>query len=119
MPARSYFAFVLLPLLAGCTLISNSPESAKATVIARVGEETRISGPMTREQLNDLSLLSTLDADRVRALAREGAWIFALLVPDNKPPRYADDGSLVEVIRIGRVLAVRRGKIIGEFEPIP
>jgi hypothetical protein len=117
--AFSRFSLILLLLGTGCALVSNSPESAKAAVIAHFGEDTRIAGPMTPAQLMELSTVSPADADRVRSLARDGAWIYSILVPDNKPARFADDGSLVEVIRVGAVLAVRRGRIIAQFEALP
>lgn len=109
---------IFLLLLCGCATLGNTAESARAALIARVGENTRIAGPMTPAQLSDLPMLAPADAAKVRALALEGAWIFSLLVPDTKSPRYQDDGSLAEMIKNGPVFAVRRGKIVAEFAPI-
>ena len=116
--ALQRLGFLLLVTLGGCTLMSNSPERAKAAVIASFGDDARIAGPMTPAQLESLAMLSEADAERVRALAREGAWIFSLLVPDPKPPRYAADGTLVELIKPGPILAVRQGRVIAEFAPV-
>ena len=110
-------ALFLALALGGCVAIDGRTpaERAREKVIALVGTETRIEGPLASTNLSSLDSLSSSDREQVQKFLADGALAFAILVPDRSVTKYNDDGSLMEIIRVGRIIVVQQNKIAGDF----
>ena len=119
---RCLFVLYFVVFLAGCAnhVADSSRDVAWRQIVRSYlhDDEARLSGPVRGPAWPADTQFSPSDELALREFLKSGAVGYLVFVPDYKPIVHNSDGTLVEFIRVARVVVIENDKIAGDYEAL-